>query len=187
MFMINDKSRPDNWSEKYIYYPTVEDYLKAYQKNSQFKKRSKNTRRMVFWIFFPIWFFVSFGFYGTISDTAFYGIFFVISFGIWLLIRLIHPLCIKYKLSKEFEKNPFLNEQKTISFDGFHFIIESDHMIQMFPIKNNVEISMEKTGIFLKCPDGIRFYPIRVFGPESKMIDFYERLNWDKVYNQKYR
>ena len=107
-------------------------------------------------------------------------------FGILIIVPTSYIFVYRCQINATIKTNPFLLERRYISFDGYHFISESDHLIQMFPVRNHVKTDIDKTGIYLICCDAIRYYPLRIFGSAAKMHEFYARLQWNDAYEDMY-
>lgn len=192
---MEDKTNhsPDNRSEKYLYVPTEEDFMKLYHtclKHTKIVKKDKTRLciicELIAVIVYPILVTILSAF-GEVLAIGFMTMLYPIAMiAMWFWMRCQYASIYRNQIRNRAKTNPFYFEKRWISFDGYHLISESDHMTIMLPIRDNVKTTFTEHGLILECHDGYRYYPIRIFGSLREMSDFYDRLNWNNEYKEKY-
>lgn len=184
---------PDNRSGKYLYVPTEEDFMQLYHtclKHTKAVKRDKTRLCIIYEVIGVVLYFIV---ASLISAAGFpvvsgFMIFFypVVAVLMWFSMRRQYASVYRNQIRNQVKANPYFFEKRWISFDGYHLVSEGDHMTMMLPVRDNVESTFTDHGIILKCHDGYRYYPLRIFGSVREMADFYDRLNWHNEYEEKY-
>lgn len=177
---------PENWSEKYSYTPTIDDYMQVYRKYTRKSSQIIREKIRLCLMCELIGFVVAIFGIGITQNPIVMYIWLISFFAILGIVPTSYGFVYRCQISATIKTNPFLLERRYISFDGYHFISESDHLIQMFPIHNHVKTDIDKTGIYLICCDAIRYYLLRIFGSAAKMHEFYARLQWNDAYEDMY-
>lgn len=184
---------PGNQSEKYLYIPTEKDFMELYDlrlKRDKRIKKQKNVYCFFLELLFVFIYFVLFIYFSlTAADTI--GVAMVLLFPVflavcWFVIRANYRKVYWNSIRQRAANDKWFLARRWISYDGYHLVSENDHQTLMLVVRDSVKVEIENKGIILNCPDGYRYYPARIFGSMRKMYEFYELLDWNNVYEEKY-
>lgn len=184
----------ENKSEKYLYNPQEDDFIELYKKYLKKTKAVKTERikycikiEIIFTIIYLIELIISTG--GnpiTIGTMVF--LFPLLCVIIWFIAIAGYINVYMKTIRNAAKSNPYFYEKRWISFDGYHLISESDHITLMITTRDKTfKAHYNDYGIVIKCFDGYRFYPSRIFRSTREMMEFYSLLTWNEEYEEKYQ
>ncbi len=185
----NENHSPDNRSEEYLYTPRVDDYGVLYRECLIKTKMVKKDRRRfcIRWEIYMAFISLVVDIVISTKNLTFAGSIIFCCYPIaaivfWFVFRSLYYQA--YIASVQSSKLHL--DKRRISFDGYHLVIEGDRMTVMFPTRRDFEATFYTYGIIVRYMDTYRYFPKRIFGSVKEMADFYDRLTWNKEYENKY-